>query len=292
MATRQDLQLAQGRVSYLEQGQPSAHRPSLVLIHGLMGTAATFEPFLRALPRDRHVVAVDLPGAGYSERDLEADATLAAASACTREILAALKLDRPVLLGHSHGGAVGLHLAASAPGLLRSLVLLAPAHPYFRHADRLIGFYLSPWGRAFAYTIPWYPRWLQRIGLRQMAGPRSWDSPERLVPYRENLRVRGTIGHLLRLLRTWHADMHELELLLESGLQLPTLLLWGDHDRAVPLSTANALRQRLTCSELAILKGVGHRPAEEQPDACVEYVESWCERMPQASDDQRLSVAD
>jgi pimeloyl-ACP methyl ester carboxylesterase len=168
-----------------------------------------------------------------------------------------------------------MYLAALYPGRVSGLVLMAPAHPYFRHADQLIGFYLSPLGKLFAHTIPWYPRWVQMAGLRHMAGPRSVDPPERLVPYRENLRTRGTVAHLLRLLRTWHTDMTELRSLLECPFRTPTLVIWGDHDRAVPLGTAEGLRRRLLQSELRVLEGVGHRPAEERPEECVAAIAEW-----------------
>lgn len=279
MLARRDLQLRRLRVSCLEHEIAQPGRPSLVLLHGLMGTAATYTQFMESLPPDRHVVALDFPGAGRSERGPSVSATLSAASGCVGEVLSAMRLDRPVLVGHSHGGAVALHRAALEPQSLGGVVLLAPAHPYSRQADPIIRFYLSPLGAAFAYTLPWYPQWLQLMGLRQMAGPQSWDTPERLLPYRENLRTRGTVPHLLRLLQTWHSDMHELQCLLEAPLELPVLLIWGDHDRAVPLSTAPALQQRLRRSELQVMPGVGHRPAEERAELCATRIEDWCEQL-------------
>ena len=272
------MRLPQGRVSYLEQGTRRAGEPTFVLIHGLMGTAATFGPLLRELPPQRHVIAIDLPGAGESDRDPKISPHLWSVSQCVAGILDALELEQSMLVGHSHGGAVAMHLAASEPGRVSALALMAPAHPYFRHADQLIAFYLSPIGRAFAHTLPWYPAWIQMLGLRQMAGPQSWDTPERLVPYRANLRTRGTIPFLLRLLRTWHSDMRELRHLLEAPFRLPTLLLWGDHDRAVPVSTAADLQKHLRAAELQVLAGVGHRPAEERPAICARLIEGWWER--------------
>ena len=125
-----------------------------------------------------------------------------------------------------------------------------------------------------------------------MAGPQSWDSPERLLPYRENLRTRGTIGHLLRLLQTWHSDMRELRHLLEAPFRLPTLLIWGDHDRAVPLGTAGARQRRLRRSELRGLAGVGHRPAEERAEVCAALIEEWTERLPGLGRKVPFSAAD
>lgn len=275
MLNRRSLILPQGRVSYLEQGTAQAGEPSFVLLHGLMGTATTFLPLMEALGSERHVIAIDLPGAGGSDRDSRLSPHLWSFSQCVFGLLNALDVETPMLVGHSHGGAVALHLAASEPGRICALALLAPAHPYFRHADQIISFYLSPLGRAFAHTMPWYPEWMQMVGLRRMAGPQSWDSPERLTPYRENLQTQGTIPFLLRLLRTWHTDMRELRHLLEAPFRLPTLLLWGDHDRAVPLGTAHDLLKHLRAAELRTLAGVGHRPAEERPEQCARLIEEW-----------------
>lgn len=275
---RRSLQLPDGRISYLERGAPAAGSPTFIFLHGLMGTAATFAACLDALPAGRHAIAIDLPGAGGSDRSRTLNPALHRLSRVLGDVLNVLALPAPVLVGHSHGGAVAMHLAASEPERVRGLVLMAPAHPYFRHADGIIAFYLSPLGRAFAHTMPWYPAWMQMIGLRRMAGPQSWDTRERLAPYRENLRTRGTIASLLRLLRTWHSDMGELDRLLQSPLCLPTLLIWGDHDRAVPVSTAFDLKRQLSRAELEVLPGVGHRPAEERPELCAALVERWWEQ--------------
>lgn len=275
MIERRNVQAGGRRLSYLEKGHPAAGEPSLVLIHGLMGTAATFLPLLAEINDGRHVIALDLPGAGGSERDPRMGASLAACSESVVKALDAVGLARPVVVGHSHGAAVGMYMASLYPDRVGGLVLLAPAHPFFNHADQLIRFYVSPLGKVFAHTMPWYPQWVQMAALRRMAGPKSWDEPERLVPYRENLRTRGTVPHLLKLLRTWHTDMEELKALLECPFRTPSLIVWGEHDRAVPVSTAESLKRRLLDSELRVFEGVGHRPAEERPKLTAAVIEEW-----------------
>jgi pimeloyl-ACP methyl ester carboxylesterase len=277
MLERRNLTLDGLSLSYLEQGTQAADKPSVLMLHGLMGCAETFVPLLSQLA-NHHVIALDLPGSGLSDRRTDIDPCLATTSQLVAQFIAALGLQKPIILGHSHGGTVALSLAAQRRDLLHSLVLLAPAHPWFEEANPVVRFYLSLPGRLFAYTIPWYPQWLQMMGLRRMAGPQSWDTPERLKPYRDNLRMKGTMAHLLKLLRTWHQDMSGLRRLLRKPLATPTLMLWGDSDRAVPAHSAAALREHLLHSELHILPGVGHRPAEERPAAVAAIFADWLQQ--------------
>ena len=275
MMERRQIQIDGLGLSYLEKERVAKDQPSVVLLHGLMGCADTFIPLIQELRPDLHVIALDLPGAGNSERREDIDASLYVTAKLVGHFITALNLERPILIGHSHGGAVAMSLAAHRRDGLRSLVLLAPAHPYLDEVNPLIRFYLSPPGRLFAYTIPWFPEWLQMIGLRSMAGPQSRDTPEALRPYRESLRTPGTVDHLLRLLRTWHKDMSGLRRALRRPLSTPSLIVWGDCDRAVPLHTAAKLRAHLLHSELMTLPGVGHRPAEESPTRVAELIHGW-----------------
>jgi len=277
MLERRNLYLDGLSLSYLEVGTQAHDKPSVLMLHGLMGCAATFAPLVEQLS-GQHVIALDLPGSGLSDRRTDIDPRLATTSQLVADFIKAIGLHRPIVLGHSHGGTVALSLAAQHRDLLHSLVLLAPAHPWFDEGDPVIRFYLSLPGRIFAYSMPWYPQWLQMMGLRRMAGPQSWDTPERLKPYRDNLRMKGTMSHLLKLLRTWHQDMSGLRRRLRKPLATPTLIVWGDSDRAVPAHSATALREHLLHSELHILHGVGHRPAEERPAAVAAFLTDWLDQ--------------
>jgi len=300
MLERRYLSIDGLRWSFLEKGKATPEQPTLVLLHGLMGCAQTFAPLMESLGTNLHIVALDLPGAGESERRDDLDPRLLATAEQVARVLQVLGIKRPVVLGHSHGGAVALSLSARYRDSLRSLVLLAPAHPYFDEGDPLIRFYLSIPGRLIAYSLPWYPEWLQMMGLRRMAGKASWDTPEQLRPYRQNLRTPGTIHHLLRLLKSWKKDFSGLHKALRKPVATPILIVWGDHDRAVPVQSAPKLQERLLRSELVVLRGIGHRPAEEAAAAVAHLVHEWLERdtaaesvhySPKLSASQRRSAA-
>jgi pimeloyl-ACP methyl ester carboxylesterase len=98
------------------------------------------------------------------------------------------------------------------------------------------------------------------------------------------------MSHLLRLLRTWHKDMQGLRKALRKHLHTPALLVWGDSDRAVPVQSEGELRRHLVHSELVVMPGVGHRPAEERPEEVAGFITAWMERDVASAEAVRYSA--
>jgi len=224
------------------------------------------------------VVAIDVPGAGYSDRPR--DVSFAALAGIISETLRRLNLQDAVLLGHSHGGVVALQLVSNEPEMLSGIILLCPAHPFSGKEDGLVRFYLSLPGRMFAHCLPLVPRPLLLFAFRHMPGKRSRFSYEELEPYVHTLRRVGTVKHMLRLLLTWRADMRALrDDMLQRPVQTPALLLWGDRDIVVPVSSAQKLMKCLANARLVRLQGVGHVPNEEAPQKTGAAIKAWLEEQ-------------
>ncbi|MDG2533560.1 alpha/beta hydrolase [Sphingomonas sp. HITSZ_GF] len=112
------------RIHVVEMGPADA--PAIVMIHGIMSQLRVFTYALAGrLAKDHRVLVMDRPGWGYSTRtgprlDLAGQADAIAAA------IAALGLEKPLLVGHSMGGAVSLALALRHPEAVRGLGLIAP----------------------------------------------------------------------------------------------------------------------------------------------------------------------
>jgi pimeloyl-ACP methyl ester carboxylesterase len=273
---RREVTVGGVRISFLEWGAPQPDLASILILHGLVAAAKTFN-LLAAQLAARHVIALDMPGSGYSERPLNSDASFSGLAHLVMQFAAELKVDRPILIGHSHGGAVALRLAQTSPSWAHGLILMSPAHPYSHKEDRLVRFYLSPAGRAFANLLPRLPRWLHLFAFKRMPGKRAHFGYQEIAPYVQTLRAPGTIAYMLRLLTTWESDMNQLRNDLEAApLNVPTLLLWGDRDIVVPVATANPLVAHLKKRwEMFTLPGVGHLPNEEAPKDCADLIKTW-----------------
>jgi pimeloyl-ACP methyl ester carboxylesterase len=104
------------------QGRP------LLLIHGLAGQMRNFgQAMIDDLARDYRVIRVDRPGSGYSPRLASGRAHLAEQADAIAALIDELTLDKPVLVGHSLGGALSLATAIRHPDKVGALALIAPA---------------------------------------------------------------------------------------------------------------------------------------------------------------------
>jgi pimeloyl-ACP methyl ester carboxylesterase len=117
------LDMDGARIHYLDRGTG----PVMVMIHGLGGQIGNFSYSLLDQLVDRHrVILIDRPGSGHSTAARGADASLAAQAALIVAVMDRLDVDRPLIVGHSLGGAVALALALDHPDRVRGLALIAP----------------------------------------------------------------------------------------------------------------------------------------------------------------------
>lgn len=247
----------------------------LLLVHGLVGSSKNWRKNIGFLAQHADVYAVDLLNMGQSDRIAGRDASLEATADLVAACMDALGLEQADIAGHSHGGAIAMMLAARHPHRVRSLILFAPANPYCDLGRHLIAFYQTPVGKWLARQIPWLPRRLKATALSRMYGNPARVPSDALDGYVTGLGVPGTIDHVLSIVRGWSSDMRTLAEVLSDLAEKPTLLIWGDRDRAVGLGSAKSLQRILRQSRLVVLPGVGHIPFEEMPDACNGAMSEW-----------------
>ncbi|MBY4870122.1 alpha/beta fold hydrolase [Burkholderia sp. Bp9017] len=111
------------RLHYVEYGSG----PPIVFVHGLAGQLRNFAYLpLARLAQQHRVILVDRPGAGRSLRGAGSQANVFAQARTIAAFIDALKLDRPVLVGHSLGGAIALAVGLNHPERVSRLALIAP----------------------------------------------------------------------------------------------------------------------------------------------------------------------
>jgi pimeloyl-ACP methyl ester carboxylesterase len=256
------------RLRYLHAGSG----PPLILLHGLLGYSFSWRYTLPGLAPYASVYAPDLLGSGFSDRPRGLDHSMRATALRVLKFVESLGLSSFDLLGTSRGGAVAMAAAAEcmttggSRARLRRLVLVSPVNPYSPHGNWLAPFFGTPWGarlvRSGIGRMPFlFPYWLGRL-----YGDRHRIPPESLEGYKAPLANPGLLEHALSIVRTWTADLRELEALLPKLAPIPTLLMWGSKDPAVYVSSMEPLARNFANVQTVVFPGVGHLPYEECPD--------------------------
>jgi len=259
------------RFHVVERGQG----PVLLLVHGLAGQLGNFTyGVVDRLAERYRVVAVDRPGSGYSTHAPGASAALSAQADALAALIETLELGRPVVVGHSLGGAVALALAQRRPDCVAGLALvaplthLAPVHPVFR--GLMIA---APWLRAL---VAWTVAAPASLILRD-AFLRPVFAPE---PAPADFGVRG--GGLLALRPSCFigasADLEALPqdlpgiALRYGAMRLPVSILFGRGDRILDAEEqGGALAAALPGATLTLVEG-GHMLPVTQPDLTARFI--------------------
>jgi 2-hydroxymuconate-semialdehyde hydrolase len=241
--------------------------PPLVLLHGgIECGGAMWAPVLVELAEHHRVVVPDVPGLGESAPVPRLDVDTFAG--WFKGLLEQTNLERPTLVAHSLLGSLAARLAARDSALLGRLVVYgAPAVGPYRMPIRLryvaIRFAIRPTARNAER--------FDRFALLDRDATRRRD-PEWYDAFDAYTRARATEAHVKKTMRQLIAGqtrpIPEAEL---SRIGLPTTLLWGRHDRMVPIRVAEVAATRHGWP-LHVIDHAAHAPHIEQPDAFVEIL--------------------
>lgn len=255
------------RLHLLQQGAG----PDLVLIHGASGNLRDFTFDLVGRLQDRYrVTAVDRPGLGHSDRLNRDGATIFEQADCLIEALAHAGVTRPLVLGHSYGGAVALAMATRHPGQVAGLILLAAAsHPWTTPLSRYYRVLSHPLGAWLAAPVltAWVPDRVVTDTIAQIFAPQP-------VPAGYAAHIGAGLSLQRHALR--ENAMQRARLLAEitrmvpdyAALDLPVEILHGDRDTTVGLTIhAEPLARDIRGAALNVMTGVGHTPHHADPQA-------------------------
>lgn len=224
----------------------------LVFLHGAGGLFAE-SPFLDRLAERYQVFAPELPGYGEStgEELLEdmLDFTLHG-----WDVVEALGLSRPHLVGHSMGGMIAAEMACLAPHDLAKLVLVAPAGLWIPEHPIPDIFSFLP--HEFA-SVLFHDR---AQGETLLTGGLDLKNPEALKEfYIGNTRRLSMAGKILFPIPNRRLSKRLYR------LTAPTLLLWGKNDKLILPVYAERFRALIPHAELALIDQAGHMVPYEQP---------------------------
>ena len=220
----------------------SGEGPTVVLIHGIAGSSTTWREVMPALAEHYTVIAGDLLGHGHSAKP-RGDYSLGAYASGLRDLLAVLGQERCTVIGHSLGGGVAMQFAYQFPERAERLVLVASGG---------LGKEVSPLLKAV--TMPGAEYVLPLLLHRRIKEAGQWPGS---VARRLGWRPSNTAAEVWRSYTTLtdrhgqQAFIHTVRAVIDVAGQrvsahdrlylaaaLPTLIVWGDRDRIIPVAHA------------------------------------------------------
>ena len=250
--------------------------PVLLLVHGMAGSSATWRYVLPALTEHFTVIAPDLPGHGDSAKP-RGDYSLGAFANTLRDLLVCLGHDRATLVGQSLGGGVAMQFGYQFPERCERLVLVSSGG-LGQDLNVLLRALTLP-GAEFVLPIACtnlvhdagvtVAGWLRKIGLRTSPHVAEvWESYGSLA----DAEARTAFLHTLRSVIDQSGQRVSATERLYLASHVPTLIMWGDHDRIIPVHQAYAAHEAIPASRLEIFEGAGHFPHCEEPQRFVDVL--------------------
>jgi pimeloyl-ACP methyl ester carboxylesterase len=266
------------RVHLLQQGSG----PDIVLIHGASGNMRDFTFDLVGRLTDRYrVTVVDRPGLGHSDRLDRDGASIFEQADVLVDAVRQTGVERPLVLGHSYGGAVSLAWATRHPDHAAGLILLAAAsNPWPGPLSTYYRVLSSPVGQVLAAPLltAWVPDHVVTDTIAQVFAPQS--TPDGYADYigagltlqrhalRENALQRASIlEEVTRMVPDY------------DRVDMPVEILHGDADTIVGLSVhSEPLARQIDGANLVVMQGVGHSPHHADPEAVTAAIDRAAER--------------
>jgi pimeloyl-ACP methyl ester carboxylesterase len=257
------------RVHYQEAGDANA--PALVLIHGFASSTLVWSKVFLALAQAGYrVIAVDMLGYGYSAKPRNGEYTIAGQAKLLTRLLDRLAIPRAIFVGSSYGGAVAATCALDYPDRVEKLVLVGTVNNNRPLAYKLMRVFGSPVFGDVVSPLLIGSRRLLRRRMKRVYDRHSWVLDERRVEARHlPLRASGTQRAIIRTVRRWDAERISRDAHL---ITQPTLLLWGENDREIPLADGERLHAEIPGSRFIVFLNCGHLPHEEYPEAFTNIV--------------------
>ena len=286
MSVRQTIEIHGQPVTYHMMGEG----PPVLLVHGITSSSRTWKSVMPRLSENHTVIAPDLLGHGRSSKP-QGDYSLGAYASGMRDLLVALDVPKATVVGHSLGGGIAMQFGYQFPDRVARLVLVdtggigREVNPALRAAalpgaELVLPLLFSPTLHDAGLKVR---NFLAGIGLHGSADVEG--VAEGFASLTEADARRAFVNTVRSVIdpsgqRVSAADR------LYLTRDIPSLIVWGDRDRIIPVSHADLAHELMPGSRLEIFPGAGHFPFNDDPDRFIRTLEEFIATTEEANLDQ------
>lgn len=252
------------KVRYLESGKGKKNH--ILFIHGLGSAADRWMKIPDTLPSNFHSIAIDLPGFGETDKPSNLEYTIEQFRQFVISFLKEVSIsnEKFTLIGHSLGGYIAAEIAIQNQNLIKELVLIdssgmlnRPTPILEEYLDAAMNPTQDNVRKAFEKMVAdpsRVPTLLVDGFIRRINMPNAKHAFESTLAYSTSTQI----------------GLDRLRL-----IKIPTLILWGVHDKVIPLEHSGFFKDTIHDSQLEIIDDAGHAPFAEKPDQVSEILKNF-----------------
>ena len=244
--------------------------PSVLLLHGTGSSTHTWRDVMPLLAKSHTVIALDLPGHGFTKYANNEQLSLQGMAKAINELLMALALKPDRAVGHSAGAAILIEMVQAE--FLKPAAIISFNGAFFPIAG-FIGQFFSPLAKAiasFGFMQKIIVSMADRPAIERLLNDTGSRIDERGIRYYQRLfSDEGHVGGTLRMMASW--ELGGMSAMLRR-LDTKLYLIKATKDRTVTPDTADEVVRLAPHSAVITMKGLGHLSHEEDPAAAVAII--------------------
>jgi 2-hydroxy-6-oxonona-2,4-dienedioate hydrolase len=268
------------KIRYLESdnNDDAERRQYLLFIHGLGSSADRWLDIPDALSLYFHTLAIDLPGFGGSDRPSDINYTIEAFSDIVRQFMDKIRITEEerrndktrtiTLVGHSLGGYIASKIASTDNSNFLNKLVLVDSSGNLKKPTPLLDQYLD------AAMNPSKEK-VRKVFEQMVANP-LLISDVFVQGFIDRINRTGSkyaFESSLRNSANTQIGIKNLNKIGEKGI--PTLIIWGMHDKVIPTHHSQIFREAIKGSIVNIIPSTGHAPFTEKPALVCEYLHKF-----------------
>lgn len=265
------------RTCFVQRGSTG---PEILLLHGFGSSTYTWRKNLDELGKFARVTAIDIKGFGLTEKPKDGKYNEAAYARHVLDVMDALKLRKPVIVGNSMGGGIAARVALENPDRCAGLILVDAVRPFSRIDFEAGGVDTTKFrGRSSILAVALVRSLLTRERLRGMLESvyeeREPVTEDMVDAYFVPTTIEGAPEALLSMMNPPPDTAKPVPF---SAMKCPVTILWGREDNVIPLAAGEALARDIPTAEFVVWDGAGHLPHEDAPAKFHDLVRSFLNR--------------
>lgn len=253
------------KMHYLQRGTG----PDVLLLHGIGASFFVWRKIIPDLQKKYKVTALDILGFGKSDKpesfayDLDSQCTMIS------EFIKKMGIQKCIVIGSSMGGMIALRLNETQPLIFYKTILISPAYD-----PNLVPVSLNKVSFLSPIFSPLVNEQFVRQVLKRVYSNHELISPEIVQAYLEPYSDGQAISSFVKSF----ALIKDPRVLADLTLvTTPTLVLWGEKDKIIPIKYAHKLKKIMKTAQLLIHPKAGHHTHEECPSWTLEKIHQFLE---------------